>query len=120
MEEKANDITKQECGHFIEPVTLRKTRRRSHCSSNVWEEHCHIVIIRHITFARHWWSEWKCALFCMGTIRNLFLQWRRIPAKDEITPVGDDRYAWGTALGLISFPSNGGGTFNGSLQKSST
>ncbi|KVI01932.1 hypothetical protein Ccrd_019813 [Cynara cardunculus var. scolymus] len=41
-----------------------------------------------------------------------------IPAKDEITPLGDDRYAWGVVLGLIClltlFP-NGGGTFSSSF-----
>ncbi|PWA41900.1 ethylene-dependent gravitropism-deficient and yellow-green-like 3 [Artemisia annua] len=41
-----------------------------------------------------------------------------IPAKDEITPLGDDRYAWGFVLGLIClltlFP-NGGGTFSSSF-----
>ncbi|GMH23701.1 hypothetical protein Nepgr_025544 [Nepenthes gracilis] len=38
-----------------------------------------------------------------------------IPAKDEITPLGDDRYAWGVVLFLLCFLTlfpNGGGTFS--------
>ena len=40
-----------------------------------------------------------------------------IPAKDEITPLGDDRYAWGLVLALVCFLTlfpNGGGTFSSS------
>ncbi|KAF7840715.1 putative zinc metallopeptidase EGY3, chloroplastic [Senna tora] len=41
-----------------------------------------------------------------------------IPAQDEITPLGENRYAWGIVLGLICFLTlfpNGGGTFSSSF-----
>ncbi|KAL7584008.1 hypothetical protein Lser_V15G45912 [Lactuca serriola] len=50
-----------------------------------------------------------------GLFSTFFRGGEEIPAKDEITPLGDDRYAWGFVLGLIClltlFP-NGGGTFS--------
>ncbi|KAK4258870.1 hypothetical protein QN277_005269 [Acacia crassicarpa] len=41
-----------------------------------------------------------------------------IPAKDEISPLGESRFAWGIVLGLICFLTlfpNGGGTFSSSF-----
>ncbi|KAI9123965.1 hypothetical protein K1719_005265 [Acacia pycnantha] len=41
-----------------------------------------------------------------------------IPAKDEISPLGESRFAWGVVLGLICFLTlfpNGGGTFSSSF-----
>ncbi|KAL4314939.1 hypothetical protein AHAS_Ahas15G0135200 [Arachis hypogaea] len=41
-----------------------------------------------------------------------------MPAKDEITPLGESRFAWGIVLALISFLTlfpNGGGTFSSSF-----
>ncbi|KAI3702312.1 hypothetical protein L6452_28046 [Arctium lappa] len=53
-----------------------------------------------------------------GLFATFFRGGEEIPAKDEITPLGDDRYAWGFVLGLIClltlFP-NGGGTFSSSF-----
>ncbi|KAI7733153.1 hypothetical protein M8C21_021875 [Ambrosia artemisiifolia] len=53
-----------------------------------------------------------------GLFANFFRGGEEIPAKDEITPLGDDRYAWGFVLGLICFLTlfpNGGGTFSSSF-----
>ncbi|PON86838.1 putative zinc metallopeptidase EGY [Trema orientale] len=53
-----------------------------------------------------------------GLFATFFRGGEEIPAKDEITPLGDDRYAWGVVLGLICFLTlfpNGGGTFNSSF-----
>ncbi|GLT77654.1 hypothetical protein SLA2020_492210 [Shorea laevis] len=50
-----------------------------------------------------------------GLFATFFRGGEEIPAKDEITPLGDDRYAWGIVLGLICFLTlfpNGGGTFS--------
>lgn len=53
-----------------------------------------------------------------GLFATFFRGGEEVPAKDEITPLGDDRYAWGFVLGLIClltlFP-NGGGTFSTSF-----
>ncbi|XP_023516952.1 probable zinc metallopeptidase EGY3, chloroplastic [Cucurbita pepo subsp. pepo] len=53
-----------------------------------------------------------------GLFATFFRGGEEIPATDEITPLGDDRYAWGVVLGLIClltlFP-NGGGTFSSSF-----
>ncbi|XP_051147032.1 probable zinc metallopeptidase EGY3, chloroplastic isoform X2 [Andrographis paniculata] len=53
-----------------------------------------------------------------GLFATFFRGGEEIPAKDEITPLGDDRFAWGCVLFLIClltlFP-NGGGTFNSSF-----
>ncbi|TXG64116.1 hypothetical protein EZV62_011110 [Acer yangbiense] len=53
-----------------------------------------------------------------GLFATFFRGGEEILAKDEITPVGDDRYAWGIVLGLICFLTlfpNRGGTFNSSF-----
>ncbi|KDO49538.1 hypothetical protein CISIN_1g012885mg [Citrus sinensis] len=53
-----------------------------------------------------------------GLFATFFRGGEEIPAKDEITPLGDNRYAWGIVLGLICFLTlfpNGGGTFNSSF-----
>lgn len=53
-----------------------------------------------------------------GLFATFFRGGEEIPAKDEITPLGDDRYAWGIVLFLISFLTlfpNGGGTFSSSF-----
>ncbi|XP_044488045.1 probable zinc metallopeptidase EGY3, chloroplastic [Mangifera indica] len=53
-----------------------------------------------------------------GLFATFFRGGEEIPAKDEITPLGDSRYAWGVVLGLICFLTlfpNGGGTFNSSF-----
>lgn len=50
-----------------------------------------------------------------GLFATFFRGGEEIPAKDEITPLGDDRLAWGVVLGLICFLTlfpNGGGTFS--------
>ncbi|XP_038905232.1 probable zinc metallopeptidase EGY3, chloroplastic [Benincasa hispida] len=50
-----------------------------------------------------------------GLFATFFRGGEEIPATDEITPLGDDRYAWGVVLGLICFLTlfpNGGGTFS--------
>ncbi|KAF9665913.1 hypothetical protein SADUNF_Sadunf16G0174200 [Salix dunnii] len=50
-----------------------------------------------------------------GLFATFFRGGEEIPAKDEITPLGDDRLAWGFVLGLICFLTlfpNGGGTFS--------
>ncbi|KAF2320794.1 hypothetical protein GH714_030831 [Hevea brasiliensis] len=50
-----------------------------------------------------------------GLFATFFRGGEELPAKDEITPLGNDRYAWGFVLGLVClltlFP-NGGGTFS--------
>ncbi|CAM8906987.1 unnamed protein product [Rhodiola kirilowii] len=53
-----------------------------------------------------------------GLFATFFRGGEEIPAQDEITPLGDDRFAWGSLLGLICFLTlfpNGGGTFNSSF-----
>ncbi|GAA0153748.1 metalloprotease [Lithospermum erythrorhizon] len=53
-----------------------------------------------------------------GLFATFFRGGDEIPAKDEITPLGDDRYAWGCVLFLICFLTlfpNGGGTFSSSF-----
>lgn len=53
-----------------------------------------------------------------GLFATFFRGGEEIPAKDEITPLGYNRYAWGIVLGLICFLTlfpNGGGTFNSSF-----
>lgn len=50
-----------------------------------------------------------------GLFATFFRGGEEIPAKDEITPLGDDRYAWGCVLFLICFLTlfpNVGGTFS--------
>ncbi|TKY71224.1 zinc metallopeptidase EGY3 [Spatholobus suberectus] len=53
-----------------------------------------------------------------GLFATFFRGGEEIPAKDEITPLGESRYAWGIILGLICFLTlfpNGGGTFSSSF-----
>ncbi|BBH09726.1 ethylene-dependent gravitropism-deficient and yellow-green-like 3 [Prunus dulcis] len=53
-----------------------------------------------------------------GLFATFFRGGEEMPAKDEITPLGDDRFAWGCVLGLICFLTlfpNGGGTFSSSF-----
>lgn len=53
-----------------------------------------------------------------GLFATFFRGGEEIPAKDEITPLGDDRYAWGVVLFLVCFLTlfpNGGGTFSSSF-----
>ncbi|KAE8669686.1 putative zinc metalloprotease EGY3 [Hibiscus syriacus] len=50
-----------------------------------------------------------------GLFATFFRGGEEMPAKDEITPLGDNRFAWGIVLGLICFLTlfpNGGGTFS--------
>ena len=50
-----------------------------------------------------------------GLFSTFFRGGEETPAKDEITPLGDDRTAWGIVLGLICFLTlfpDGGGTFS--------
>ncbi|XP_011030296.1 PREDICTED: probable zinc metallopeptidase EGY3, chloroplastic isoform X2 [Populus euphratica] len=50
-----------------------------------------------------------------GLFATFFRGGEEIPAKDEITPLGDDRLAWGVVLGLICFLTlfpNSGGTLS--------
>ena len=50
-----------------------------------------------------------------GLFATFFRGGEEVPATDEITPLGDDRYAWGLVLSLICFLTlfpNGGGTFS--------
>ncbi|WCJ18038.1 ethylene-dependent gravitropism-deficient and yellow-green-like 3 [Euphorbia peplus] len=50
-----------------------------------------------------------------GLFATFFRGGEELPAKDEISPLGNDRYAWGIVLGLICFLTlfpNGGGTFS--------
>ncbi|KAK1359094.1 Ethylene-dependent gravitropism-deficient and yellow-green-like 3 [Heracleum sosnowskyi] len=53
-----------------------------------------------------------------GLFATFFRGGEEIPAKDEITPLGDDRFTWGLVLGLVCFLTlfpNGGGTFSSSF-----
>ncbi|PSS02740.1 Zinc metallopeptidase [Actinidia chinensis var. chinensis] len=53
-----------------------------------------------------------------GLFATFFRGGEEVPAKDEITPLGDDRIAWGFVLGFICFLTlfpNGGGTFSSSF-----
>ncbi|XP_074275853.1 putative zinc metallopeptidase EGY3, chloroplastic [Silene latifolia] len=53
-----------------------------------------------------------------GLFATFFRGGEEIPAKDEITPLGDDRYAWGVVLFLVCFLTlfpNGGGTYSSSF-----
>ncbi|CAA3024516.1 probable zinc metallopeptidase EGY3, chloroplastic [Olea europaea subsp. europaea] len=53
-----------------------------------------------------------------GLFATFFRGGEEIPAKDEISPLGDDRFAWGCVLFLICFLTlfpNGGGTFSSSF-----
>ncbi|KAF3320478.1 peptidase, M50 family [Carex littledalei] len=53
-----------------------------------------------------------------GLFATVFRGGEEIPAKDEITPLGNDRYAWGFVLAIICFLTlfpNGGGTFSNSF-----
>ncbi|RWW11876.1 hypothetical protein GW17_00024485 [Ensete ventricosum] len=53
-----------------------------------------------------------------GLFATFFRGGEELPAKDEITPLGDDRYAWGFVLALVCFLTlfpNGGGTFSSSI-----
>lgn len=50
-----------------------------------------------------------------GLFATFFRGGEELPAKDEITPLGDERYAWGFVLALVCFLTlfpNGGGTFS--------
>ncbi|MQM02972.1 hypothetical protein Taro_035748 [Colocasia esculenta] len=50
-----------------------------------------------------------------GLFATFFRGGEELPAKDEITSLGDDRYAWGFVLALVCFLTlfpNGGGTFS--------
>ncbi|KAK9677336.1 hypothetical protein RND81_11G137200 [Saponaria officinalis] len=53
-----------------------------------------------------------------GLFATFFRGGEEIPAKDEISPLGEDRYAWGIVLFLVCFLTlfpNGGGTFSSSF-----
>ncbi|XP_073145100.1 probable zinc metallopeptidase EGY3, chloroplastic [Henckelia pumila] len=53
-----------------------------------------------------------------GLFATFFRGGEEVPAKDEITPLGDDRFAWGCVLFLICLLTllpNGGGTFPSSF-----
>ncbi|XP_057454166.1 probable zinc metallopeptidase EGY3, chloroplastic [Lotus japonicus] len=53
-----------------------------------------------------------------GLFATFFRGGEEVPAKDEVTPLGESRYAWGIVLGLICFLTlfpNGGGTFSNSF-----
>ncbi|GER36928.1 ethylene-dependent gravitropism-deficient andyellow-green-like 3 [Striga asiatica] len=53
-----------------------------------------------------------------GLFATFFRGGEEIPAKDEITPLGEDRFAWGFVLFLICFLTlfpNGGGTYSSSF-----
>ncbi|KAG6517466.1 probable zinc metallopeptidase EGY3, chloroplastic [Zingiber officinale] len=53
-----------------------------------------------------------------GLFATFFRGGEELPAKDEITPLDDNRYAWGFILALICFLTllpNGGGTFSSSF-----
>ncbi|KAF3779826.1 putative zinc metallopeptidase [Nymphaea thermarum] len=53
-----------------------------------------------------------------GLFATFFRGGEELPAKDEITPIGDDRYGWGLVLAVICFLTlfpNGGGTFSSSF-----
>ncbi|KAL8541628.1 hypothetical protein ACS0TY_002771 [Phlomoides rotata] len=60
------------------------------------------------------------SVLCLGwgLFATFFRGGEEIPGKDEITPLGDDRYAWGCVLFLVCFLTlfpNGGGTFSSSF-----
>ncbi|KAK1317180.1 hypothetical protein QJS10_CPA05g01700 [Acorus calamus] len=53
-----------------------------------------------------------------GLFATFFRGGEELPAKDEITPLGDDRYAWGIVLFIVCFLTlfpNTGGTFSNSF-----
>ncbi|RZC72450.1 hypothetical protein C5167_047936 [Papaver somniferum] len=53
-----------------------------------------------------------------GLFATFFRGGEELPARDEITPPGDDRYNWGFVLAVICFLTlfpNGGGTFSSSF-----
>ncbi|XP_074555837.1 putative zinc metallopeptidase EGY3, chloroplastic [Curcuma longa] len=53
-----------------------------------------------------------------GLFATFFRGGEELPAKDEITPLGEDRYTWGFILAFICFLTllpNGGGTFSSSF-----
>lgn len=53
-----------------------------------------------------------------GLFSTFFRGGEELPAKDEITPLGESRFAWGIVLALICFLTlfpNGGGTFSTSF-----
>ncbi|KAI3986244.1 hypothetical protein MKX01_014368 [Papaver californicum] len=53
-----------------------------------------------------------------GLFATFFRGGEELPATDEITPLGDDRYNWGFVLAVICFLTlfpNGGGTFSSSF-----
>lgn len=53
-----------------------------------------------------------------GLFSTFFRGGVELPPKDDITPLGDDRFAWGVVLLLICFLTlfpNGGGTFSSSF-----
>ncbi|KAG9440650.1 hypothetical protein H6P81_020815 [Aristolochia fimbriata] len=53
-----------------------------------------------------------------GLFATFFRGGEEMPAKDEISPVGDERYAWGFVLAVVCFLTllpNGGGTFTSSF-----
>ncbi|XP_020257849.1 probable zinc metallopeptidase EGY3, chloroplastic [Asparagus officinalis] len=53
-----------------------------------------------------------------GLFATFFRGGEEIPAKDEITPLGDERFAWGFVIALVCFLTlfpNGGGTFSSSF-----
>lgn len=56
------------------------------------------------------------SILCLawGLFATFFRGGEELPAKDEITPLGNDRYAWGIVLFLVCFLTlfpNGGGTY---------
>ncbi|XP_047321311.1 probable zinc metallopeptidase EGY3, chloroplastic [Impatiens glandulifera] len=60
------------------------------------------------------------SILCLawGLFATFFRGGEEIPAQDEITPLGDDRYKWGLVLGFVCFLTllpNGGGTFSTSF-----
>ncbi|XP_020591165.1 probable zinc metallopeptidase EGY3, chloroplastic [Phalaenopsis equestris] len=53
-----------------------------------------------------------------GLFATFFRGGEEIPARDEISPLGEDRYAWGLVLAVVCFLTllpNGGGTFSSSF-----
>uniref|UniRef100_A0A6V7QQP5 Uncharacterized protein n=1 Tax=Ananas comosus var. bracteatus TaxID=296719 RepID=A0A6V7QQP5_ANACO len=53
-----------------------------------------------------------------GLFSTFFRGGEEIPAKDEITPLGNDRFAWGFILAITCFLTlfpNGGGTYSNSI-----
>ncbi|KAI6678207.1 hypothetical protein NL676_039003 [Syzygium grande] len=101
---------------FPKPVAMRKARRWPHRSSHVRHKHGHLAILRHFAFARHRQSQQQRPMLGPGGLSAAFFQGgEEIPSKDEITPSGDDRFAWGVVLGLICFLTlfpNVGGMFS--------